>query len=99
MQREKNVEDLVAVRDSSIDFYAALRSAYTQAREGAIRQRRPISSPVTARLLSISPRREQHLDRRPAATRLERISQRGLPLLHHHAATRMRSGKESMPIR
>jgi phospholipid-binding lipoprotein MlaA len=50
VEREKNEEHLVALRDSSIDFYAALRSAYTQEREAAIRQRRPISSPVTARL-------------------------------------------------
>ena len=42
VEREKNADDLVALRDSSIDFYAALRSAYTQARDGEIRQRRPI---------------------------------------------------------
>jgi phospholipid-binding lipoprotein MlaA len=45
VEREKNVEDLVALRDSSIDFYAALHSAYTQTREAAIRQRPPIRAP------------------------------------------------------
>jgi phospholipid-binding lipoprotein MlaA len=38
--REANADALDALRDASIDFYAAMRSAYTQAREGDIKAAR-----------------------------------------------------------
>jgi phospholipid-binding lipoprotein MlaA len=38
--REANADALDALRDASVDFYAALRSAYTQAREGAVQEAR-----------------------------------------------------------
>jgi phospholipid-binding lipoprotein MlaA len=38
--REANADALEALRAASIDFYAALRSAYTQAREGAVEEAR-----------------------------------------------------------
>jgi ABC-type transporter lipoprotein component MlaA len=38
--REANADALDALRDASVDFYAALRSAYSQAREGAIQEAR-----------------------------------------------------------
>lgn len=38
--REANADALQALRDASVDFYAAMRSAYTQARQGAIEKAR-----------------------------------------------------------
>jgi phospholipid-binding lipoprotein MlaA len=38
--REANADALEALRAASVDFYAALRSAYTQAREGAVEEAR-----------------------------------------------------------
>lgn len=38
--REANADALDALRAASVDFYAALRSAYTQAREGAVEEAR-----------------------------------------------------------
>ena len=38
--REANADALDALRDASVDFYAALRSAYTQSREGAVQEAR-----------------------------------------------------------
>jgi phospholipid-binding lipoprotein MlaA len=38
--REANADALDALRDASVDFYAALRSAYTQARQGAVEEAR-----------------------------------------------------------
>jgi phospholipid-binding lipoprotein MlaA len=37
---EANADALDALRDASVDFYAALRSAYTQSREGAVKEAR-----------------------------------------------------------
>lgn len=38
--REANADALDALRDASVDFYAALRSAYSQAREGVVKEAR-----------------------------------------------------------
>lgn len=38
--REANADALDALRDASVDFYAALRSAYAQARQGAVEEAR-----------------------------------------------------------
>jgi phospholipid-binding lipoprotein MlaA len=40
VMREENAEALAALRSSSVDFYSALRSAYTQDREGQIAELR-----------------------------------------------------------
>jgi phospholipid-binding lipoprotein MlaA len=38
--RDANIQDLNLLKDSSLDFYSALRSAYLQSREAAIREAR-----------------------------------------------------------
>lgn len=38
--REANADALDALREASVDFYAALRSAYTQSRQGAVEEAR-----------------------------------------------------------
>jgi phospholipid-binding lipoprotein MlaA len=38
--REANADALDALREASVDFYAALRSAYSQARQGAVEEAR-----------------------------------------------------------
>ena len=38
--REANFENLEALESSSVDFYSALRSAYSQSREASIRDAR-----------------------------------------------------------
>jgi phospholipid-binding lipoprotein MlaA len=44
--REANVDALDALRDASVDFYAALRSAYSQAREGVVKEAREARGPL-----------------------------------------------------
>jgi ABC-type transporter lipoprotein component MlaA len=40
VMREANAKALAALRDSSVDYYAAMRSAYTQNRESRIAELR-----------------------------------------------------------
>jgi phospholipid-binding lipoprotein MlaA len=42
--REANADALDALRDASVDFYAALRSAYSQARQGVVEEAREARS-------------------------------------------------------
>jgi phospholipid-binding lipoprotein MlaA len=44
--REANVDALDALREASVDFYAALRSAYSQAREGVVKEAREARGPL-----------------------------------------------------
>ena len=44
-EREEHFEALQALEDSSVDFYAAIRSAYWMSREALVRERAPLRSP------------------------------------------------------
>jgi phospholipid-binding lipoprotein MlaA len=44
--REANVDALEALQEASVDFYAALRSAYAQAREGVVKEARVARGPL-----------------------------------------------------
>jgi len=52
LAREENAEQLRALEESSVDFYASLRSAYYQNREAAIWDRREHHKIIRARVLA-----------------------------------------------